>query len=282
MADAALGDRMKDYERRESAAKFLPLLPVYARIDGRGFSRFTRGFERPFDARFRALMLETTKWLVGQTHALVGYTQSDEISLCWWPRRPDSPVFFEGRKQKMVSQLAALATQRFNYLLLSSDDAFLRDCAQRAPTFDARVFQLPSPEECVNAFLWRELDATRNALSMAARAHYPHQALMGKRGSDLHEMLFAKGINFNDFPAAFKRGVFVQRRRVRRQLSQAQLARIPEAKRPEGGWVDRTEVQALDLPPLLRVANRAAVLLEGEAPVLAASQATRPAGKMAP
>src|SRR5690606_8920005 len=121
------------------------------------FSRFTQGFERPYDPRFRAAMIETTRFLVEHTNALVGYTQSDEISLCWHPQRTDAAVFFDGKKQKMVSQLAALATQRFNRFLYESQDEFLRSCADRAPTFDARVFQLPTRTECANAFLWREL-----------------------------------------------------------------------------------------------------------------------------
>lgn len=268
MTTDALGDRMKAYERLETGHRFVPLLPVYARIDGRGFSRFTKGFERPFDARFREAMLDTTRWLVEQTHARVGYTQSDEISLCWQADRYDASIFFEGKKQKMVSQLAALATQRFNRFLFTSADPQLRQAADRAPTFDARVFQLPSRTECANAFVWRELDATKNALAMAARELYSHKQLLGKNGADLHELLFAKGINFNDYPAMFKRGVYVQRRRVMRMLSTDQLARIPVDQRPGDGCVLRAEIQTLNLPPILRVANRVEVLFEGADPVL--------------
>ena len=143
MSSDSLGDRMKAYERLETGQRFLPLLPIYARIDGRGFSRFTQGFDMPYDARFREAMLDTTRWLVEQTQARVGYTQSDEISLCWLAERYDSSIFFEGKKQKMVSQLAALATQRFNRFLLTHSDPFLRKAAERAPTFDALVFQSP-------------------------------------------------------------------------------------------------------------------------------------------
>ncbi len=263
MTTDALGDRMKAYERQETGARFLPMLPIYARIDGRGFSRFTRGFARPYDERFRAAMLDTVKWLVEHTQARVGYTQSDEISLCWHAERYDASVFFDGKKQKMVSMLAAMATQRFNRFLWTSDDPFVRQAAERNPVFDARVFQLPNRTECANVFVWRELDATKNALAMAARELYSHKELMGKNRPELHELLFAKGVNFNDYPVEFKRGVYVQRRRVRRQLTVEQMARIPEGKRPEGGWVDRSEIQVLDLPPLLRVPNRVEVLFDG-------------------
>lgn len=266
----ALGDRMKAYERQETSQRFIPLLPIYARIDGRGFSRFTKGFDRPYDQRFRAAMLDTVSWLVEQTNARIGYTQSDEISLCWQADSYDASVFFDGKKQKMVSTLAALATQRFNRFLFTSDDPFLRKMADRAPTFDARVFQLPNRAECANAFVWRELDATKNALSMAARELYSQKDLLGKVGAQLHELLFAKGVNFNDYPAEFKRGVYVQRRRVRKQLSAEQMAKIPEGKRPEGGWVDRSQILPLDLPPILRVANRVEVIFEAADPITTA------------
>lgn len=70
----ALGDRMKAYEARESERRFLPMLPVYARIDGRNFSSFTHGMERPFDRRMTEAMLLTTEALVEETHARIGYT----------------------------------------------------------------------------------------------------------------------------------------------------------------------------------------------------------------
>lgn len=264
----ALGDRMKAYERLETGQKFLPLLPIYARIDGRGFSRFTKGFERPYDERFRAAMLDTVSWLVEQTNARIGYTQSDEISLCWQADRYDSSIFFDGKKQKMVSQLAALATQRFNRFLWNSDDAFVRASADRAPTFDARVFQFPTQGECANAFLWRELDATKNALSMAAREFYPHKELMGKNGAELHELLFAKGVNFNDYPAPFKRGVYVQRRRMVEVLEPHLLEKIPVDKRPVDGKVERNRTVVLDLPPLSRIANRDELIFSAADPIL--------------
>ena len=42
-----LGDRMKAFERAAEPAALPRGLPVYARIDGRGFSRFTRGMRMP-------------------------------------------------------------------------------------------------------------------------------------------------------------------------------------------------------------------------------------------
>lgn len=67
-----LGDRMKLYEMAEAGRKCMPLLPIVARIDGRSFSRFTQGLERPFDRRLSGLMIETVKFLVRETGAACG------------------------------------------------------------------------------------------------------------------------------------------------------------------------------------------------------------------
>ncbi len=60
----ALGDRMKSYESVEAGRRFLPLLPVLCRLDGKNFSKFTKGMNRPYDERMSKCMVETTKVLV--------------------------------------------------------------------------------------------------------------------------------------------------------------------------------------------------------------------------
>ncbi len=45
--------------------------------------RITKGLARPFDIRISRAMVETAKFLVAETNAGIGYTQSDEISLVW-------------------------------------------------------------------------------------------------------------------------------------------------------------------------------------------------------
>lgn len=261
----ALGDRMKAYETAESGRRFMPLLPVYARIDGRSFSAYTRGMDRPFDHRLSAAMIETTKSLVEKTHARIGYTQSDEISLVWHADRYDSAVFFDGKVQKIVSVLASLTAALFVREAIASGLG-----GEGLPHFDARAFQVPNRAEAANLFLWRELDATKNAVSMAARSVYSHKSLDGKNGSEMQEMLFAKGINFNDYPPFFKRGAFVRRHSVQRPFTAEELARIPEMHRPTAdALVTRSEVAALDMPKFRTVTNREAVIFDGAEPVVA-------------
>ena len=188
----AFGDRMKVYEQVEAGRKLIPLLPVMARIDGKCFSNFTRGLNRPYDINLSKLMIDTTKWLVEETNACMGYTQSDEISLTWYADKFESQIFFDGKIQKIVSVIASMTTAKFNQLL---PNYLSQVYANKLATFDARVWNVPNIVEGSNVFLWRELDATKNSISMAARAYFSHNALMDKNGSEMQEMLFQKGIN---------------------------------------------------------------------------------------
>ena len=61
--------------------------------------------------------------------------------------------------------------------------------------FDSRCFNIPA-SEVVNCFVWRQEDATRNAIQMLGQTHFSHKELHKKSTSDIQEMLWQKGINF--------------------------------------------------------------------------------------
>lgn len=258
----AMGNRLKEYESVESDRRFMPMLPIYARIDGRSFSKFTKGMQRPFDLNMISAMIETTKYLVAETDAKIGYTQSDEISLIFYSDSPDSQVFFDGRVQKMCSVLAGLATAKFLTLAIQN---WPDRVEKRLPILDCRVFTLPNKIEAANTMLWREKDCTKNAITMAASFYYSHKHLMNKSGKEKQEMLFQKGVNFNDYPSCFKRGTFVRRQNVLKTLSEEELQKIPENKRPTGP-VTRTIVNEIEMPSFSKVTNRVGVIFDGEDP----------------
>lgn len=258
MAEDNLGDRMKAYEAIEHDRILMPRLPIYARLDGKCFSSFTRNMERPYDMRMTQAMIETTKYLLEETHACIGYTQSDEISLAWHYPEPKSEAYLGGKVQKLVSILGSMATVKFNSILQTD----------KLPMFDCRVFNLPSREETANAFLWRELDACKNAISMLAHCHFSPKQLHGKSGDQKQEMLWQeKRINFNDMPAFFKRGTFVRRIMEERFLTMTELENIPEQHRPEGP-VMRSRIAELNMPKFMTVTNRAAVIFDGADPAV--------------
>lgn len=258
-----LGDRMKDHERRETGRKFFVTLPVYARIDGRGFSKFTKGMTRPFDQRMTDAMIEVTRYLVKETHATIGYVQSDEISLVWMAADHESDIFFNGKTQKMTSVLASMAAAKMAQVIRG-----WAPYEDRLPNFDARVLQLPNTTEAANMFLWRALDAQKNAVSMACRAEYSSKQMHGKGQREMLEMVEAKGVNYSAYPDAFRKGTFVRRVRVERELTADELAKIPAHLQNGDVIVTRSEVSVVkNVPPFQRVANRTEFIFSGADPV---------------
>lgn len=197
----ALGARMKSqYEHR--ARLMLPRRSwTICRLDGRAFSGYTRNLDRPFDRQFMEDMGLTARYLAENVQGCVlAYTQSDEISLILTDfASPTTEAWFDGNQQKIVSISAALATARFNELRPG-----------KLALFDSRAFTIPDPVEVENYLIWREADATRNAISMAAQAKFSHRELHLKSSNEMQEMLWSvHGINFNDYDPRFKRGTVV-------------------------------------------------------------------------
>lgn len=263
-----IGDRMKTYEGRETERTLMPGLPVCIRLDGRAFHTFTRGLERPFDIRFRDLMTEVTKSLVSETNARVGYTQSDEISLVLWNEDPVTEMYFKGRIQKVNSMLSAFASVTFNRLL----PKFLPEKAQMPAYFDCRVWNVPSLEEAANTIMWRELDATKNSIASAAQSMFAFGELQGLDSKQLQELMFSKrGVNWNDYPSQFKRGVYCFRQAKEIPFTPEEIQSLPEkhaARSNPALTVKRSVIMPVELPPLMSVANRVGTLFKGESPVI--------------
>jgi tRNA(His) 5'-end guanylyltransferase len=269
MKSDSFGDRMKEYEDRETGRRFLPYIPVYARIDGRGFSKFTRDAAKPFDEHISRAMIAATTALVTETKATIGYTQSDEISLVWTTREPGEEMFFKGKVQKLCSVLAGLATSAFVLSLLKSESEW-QERLSRMPHFDSRVVQLPNRVEAANMILWREMDARKNAISMAAHAQFSHKSLQGLNSRQKIEKLNAESdVVFDDYPMAFRRGTFVRREVSSVEMPEEIRMVIPEKSRPEpGAKITRLEVKIVDMPQFNHVVNRAEVVFDGAVPVM--------------
>ena len=256
-----LGDRMKMYEMREAGRKAMPGVPVIARLDGRAFHSFTRGMPRPFYLPMTLAMIDTAKYLVEQSHASLGYTQSDEITLVFLNENVEEMAFFAGRIQKLVSVLASMATVKFSEEVCKS----MPDRAKKHPVFDCRVWEVPNVAVAFETVYWRVLDCMKNAVTMAASAHYSHKELHGKNSRTKREMLLAKGDVWEDYPLYFREGVFIRRRTVMKELSEKELARIPPDRRPAGP-VPRSEVVPMDLPSVRSIENLKEVVFYGAEP----------------
>lgn len=256
-----LGDRMKLYESM-ALAQAMPKLPLLVRLDGKCFHKLTKQCDRPFDASLHNAMVETARTLARETSAKAAYTQSDEITLLLYADNPRSQVYFDGKYHKINSVLGGMAATTFNKI------SFLSEAH-----FDSRTWTVPTQEEAANVFVWREQDASRNSVQMAARSVFSHKQCHLKNSSELQEMLHSKGINWNDYDAWAKRGTYILRRVNVRELSDDERAKIPEKHRPEPGHtVERTDYEVVNLPVLTTLRNRVGVLFMGEQPELHADK----------
>lgn len=235
-----LGDRIKQYESVSTGRKAFKGQPIVARLDGKNFHNFTRGMDRPFDTKFSTTMVLTMGALVEKFRPKIAYTQSDEINLVFYiPSESKAQYDFGGRFQKYDSILSASASVYFNGFLRGTG---LAEKCSLLPVFDARTFVVPNLTEAYNVLLWRQQDATKNAISMAAQSMFSHKRLQKINGKQMQELMFSeKGVNFNNYPESFKRGTFCQRISVERNLSPEELGEIPEKFRPTGP-VKRTDL----------------------------------------
>lgn len=267
MKNDSLGDRIKFYERRETDHRFMPFAPVIARMDGRGFSRWTAGLERPFDKDLSQVMIEVTRRLVAETGARIGYTQSDEITLVLLVDEIERKMMFDGKAQKLCSVLASMTTSFFMLECMARKDSELALRALRGPQFDARVFQVPTRFEAANAVLWREIDARKNAISMGARSTHEHRELQGKKGPEMIEMMAARGQQFYAYPDFFKRGSFLQARTRSEALPDDVMTRMGvDGEHGERAVVTRRFIERIDMPVFSSVTNREAVIFEAAEP----------------
>jgi len=262
-----LGTRIKWYEKNFGNLEYLmPMIPTLIRLDGKTFHTFTKGLKRPYDEGLSELMIATAKFLTEETNALIAYTQSDEISLLLYQPDYKSSIYMSGRTQKINSVLAAKCSTFFNEHLAEYLPAKDKLPANKRPVFDCRCFNVPDKFEAVNVFLWREQDATRNSISMASQSVYSHKQLQNKSKKEMHDMLHAKEINWNDYPTFFKRGTYIQKKTLMMK-SEVLLSGLPEKHHfrtnPEL-MVERKKVVELELKPLAKVINKLAVFFDGE------------------
>ena len=195
-------ERMRGLEAYQ-CARVLDGAWAVVRVDGRGFSKLTAArFEKPFDPTFHALMTEATLALTEDLQGTFAYTQSDEISLVL----PRDWSLFDRRVEKIVSLSAARASAVFSLGL------------GEVVTFDSRVWVGATDSQLSEYFTWRQGDATRCALATAAywalrnegaSAREATRELEGASRADKHEVLFARGVNFDALPAWQRRGVCV-------------------------------------------------------------------------
>lgn len=197
-----IGDRMKLFYEDRTRYALMRKAYTIIRIDGKAFHTYTKGLKRPFDDQLMDDMDVTAAYICQNIQgAKFAFVQSDEISVLITDFDDiNTGAWFEGNLQKMCSVSASLATAKFNQLRPG-----------KIALFDSRVFQMPSKTEVENYFIWRQQDTTRNSISSVAQSLYSHKELNGKSNGEKQELIYQKGINWNDYAPKYKRGRLIEK-----------------------------------------------------------------------
>lgn len=156
----------------------------------------------------------------------------------------------------MCSASASKATSAFNLEMLRStfaqDNVFFREVGledifnildkYKVGEFDSRVYQIPQRTEVINYLVWRQNDTVRNSISSVAYSLYSNKELEGKNNEQKQEMIFKKGINWNDLDPCLKRG------RITIKMSEGERSKWKTIAAPEFTKEDGKEFLTKNLP----------------------------------
>ena len=213
---------MKDYEIY-STMKVPKNSNIIVRLDGRKFHSLARALklEKPYDDNFYRIITNVCLDIFNQFAPKFIYTFSDEISILL------DEIPFSGRVEKINSVFASVASSSFTYYLLNDcsnefDLVKLSDNERNIVfpiSFDSRI--IPIDDSSISQyFKWRQDECWRNCINAygiwALKKEYDseeaNEKINGLKSSDIHDLLFERGINLNDVDTWKKRGIGVYKR----------------------------------------------------------------------
>lgn len=210
----ALGDRMKKYEV-VTRTHLIPKLYTIIRLDGKAFHTYTKQFKKPFDDVLINAMDETANYLCSNIQgAKFAYVQSDEITIFISDMDSlEQQMWFDGEVQKIVSIAASMASAKFNHIMtvnkLQHNIDIQSVINMKLAEFDARVFQVPTVDELINCFIWRQQDCIRNSISSVAQYRFSAKELHKKSTKDMKQMLIDINDPWENYTEKQKTGRFI-------------------------------------------------------------------------
>lgn len=230
----SLGDRMKAYEIEYEI--FLPYDEyIIIRLDGHKFSKFTKGFNRPYDHVLKETMEQTTIDLCKKFNAVTGYTQSDEITLVLSPsfiEKKEQTInnqIYKGRIQKLISLVASYCSIKFNTNFKKCIIKAIAENTQQnhfdyfdrllnkvgTAWFDARIYSVKTKEEVANSIIWRARDCVKNSKNMFAQSFCTYKSLLSKNSQEQIECCAEKTGNKWDLTRdTYKYGSLIKKTQV--------------------------------------------------------------------
>lgn len=188
---------------------------IVLRLDGRNFSQLSRKleFEKPYDIEFMKIIAESSCQLFKEFSPRFIYTFSDEVNLLL------GEIPFAGRVEKINSVLPSFISSAFTREIMEQDKFKEKLKGTKPISFDSRLIPL-SDEGVVEYFQWRQAESWRNCLNgysywKLRETHSQKEAMQilhKKKSSQLHEILFQKGINLAELPLWQRRGIGIYKK----------------------------------------------------------------------
>ncbi|KAI3651810.1 hypothetical protein MP228_003113 [Amoeboaphelidium protococcarum] len=197
----------------ELSDAMLPNTYIMVRIDGRGFSRFTKEhkFEKPYDLRGIQLMNSCAERVMKDfSDITLAYGQSDEYSFLI----SRSSNLYHRRSSKLVSTIVSLFTATY---VFEWSKYFPGVELQYPPSFDGRAVSYPSVDNIRDYFSWRQVDCHINNLyntcfwklvSVGGLSEQAAEEQLRPTNSAMkNELLFTQfQLNYNSLPEMYKKG----------------------------------------------------------------------------
>jgi tRNA(His) 5'-end guanylyltransferase len=191
---------------------------IIIRADGRNFSGLSNilELERPYDELFANLMIDVCSDFFVEFSPKLIFTFSDEINVLL------SEIPFNGRVEKLDSVFASFISGSFTKNIIKYLNYFNIDPSNLKPiSFDSRVIPL-SDHEVIEYFKNRQNEAWRNCLNgysyWKLRGEYGKsravEILNKKKSSELHEILFERGLNMSEVPQWQRRGIGLYKKEI--------------------------------------------------------------------
>ncbi|ADB58777.1 tRNA(His) guanylyltransferase Thg1 family protein [Archaeoglobus profundus] len=187
-----------NWKDRELYAHLLAPNVFILRIDGRNFTNVLKDFEKPYDIRFARAMVETCREIMREFNPAFAYTFSDEVSFLFRD-------LFGCRVEKIDSIIASEFSSRLSLKL-----GF-------PVSFDSRIIYA-SFDEISDYLKSRQDECWRNHINSYAfytllkeikDRRKTQEFLSGKKSSEIHDLLFERGINISKTPAWQRRGIML-------------------------------------------------------------------------
>jgi tRNA(His) 5'-end guanylyltransferase len=191
---------------------------IIIRADGRNFSGLSNilELERPYDELFANLMIDVCSDFFVEFSPKLIFTFSDEINVLL------SEIPFNGRLEKLDSVFASFISGSFTKNIIKYLNYFNIDPSNLKPiSFDSRVIPL-SDHGVIEYFKNRQNEAWRNCLNgysyWKLRGEYGKsravEILNKKKSSELHEILFERGLNMSEVPQWQRRGIGLYKKEI--------------------------------------------------------------------